>query len=215
MQHHSPFVFKTPHLSDSIHRDDEYSLVDVCMASSAAPIYRSLAAIEKPDNSGSYRVFADGGLWANNPVLVGLIEALRMTKSRDRIEVYCLGTCPRPAGEMIEKNQAHRGLTEWKFGGSVATLGVDAQELAYDHMANMLLGHLDRDSHVVRFPREQVPAQLQPFLDLDDTSEAAGRALVAQAQRDVEMTNSRCNDPTDYEGRLVNELLMQVPILEV
>lgn len=35
MEHHSPIVFKTPHLPDSIHRDDGYSLVDVCLASSA------------------------------------------------------------------------------------------------------------------------------------------------------------------------------------
>jgi patatin-like phospholipase/acyl hydrolase len=62
MEHHSPTVFKTPHLPDSIHRDDGYRLVDVCLASSAAPIYRSLAAVDNPDSSGAFRVFADGGL---------------------------------------------------------------------------------------------------------------------------------------------------------
>ena len=67
-------------------------------------------------------------------------------------------------------------------------------------MARMLAQHVARDCHIVRFPREQVPAQLQPFLDLDDTSDKASQALVAQAKRDVEMTNSRCSDEQDYEG---------------
>jgi hypothetical protein len=214
MEHHSPIVLKTPHLPDSIHRDDGYRLVDVCLASSAAPIYRSLAAIDNPGSSGGFRVFADGGLWANNPVLVGLIDALRMTKPGDRIEIYCLGTCPRPAGEMVPKDKTHRGLGEWKFGGDVATLAIDAQEAAYDQMAKMLSQHVARDCRVVRFPREQVPAQLQSYLDLDDTSDDAARALIAQAKRDVEMTNSYCSDLQNNDGQLVNRLCMQMPALE-
>jgi uncharacterized protein len=215
MEHHSPFVFKTPHLPDSIHRDDGYRLVDVCLASSAAPIYRSLAAIDNPGSTDAFRVFADGGLWANNPVIVGLVDALRMTQKDDRIEIYCLGTCPRPAGEMVERNEVHRGLLEWKFGGDVAILGIDVQEAAYDQMAKMLSRHVARDCRIVRFPREQVPAQLQPYLNLDDTSEEAARALVAQAKRDVEMTNSHCSDPENADGQLINTLCMQIPEVEV
>lgn len=215
MEHHSPIVFKTPHLADSMHRDDGYSLVDVCLASSAAPVYRSLAAIDDPGSKDVFRVFADGGLWANNPVLVGLIDALRMTKPGDQIEIFCLGTCPRPAGEMIKKTEVHRGLTQWKFGGNVATLGIDVQESAYDQMAKMLSHHVSRECHVARFPREQVPAELQPFLDLDDTSEDAARALVAQAKKDAEMTNSHCGDLGNAEGQRVNGLFMEVPAFEV
>src|SRR5271156_358261 len=38
MSQHRGWVFKTPHLSGTNHRDDNYSLVDVCLATSAAPI---------------------------------------------------------------------------------------------------------------------------------------------------------------------------------
>jgi patatin-like phospholipase/acyl hydrolase len=74
MSQHNAWVFKTPHMKETTnHRDDNYKLVDVCMATSAAPIYRSLAAVRHPDEcSAGYNVFADGGLWANNPVLIGL-----------------------------------------------------------------------------------------------------------------------------------------------
>ena len=42
-------------------RDDGYALVDVCLATSAAPVFRSLAVIDRPDGRG-HNVFADGGL---------------------------------------------------------------------------------------------------------------------------------------------------------
>ena len=69
MGQHRAWVFKTPHLKDTTnHRDDDYTLVDVCLATTAAPIYRSMAIVDHPDNNaGGYNVFVDGGLWANSP----------------------------------------------------------------------------------------------------------------------------------------------------
>jgi patatin-like phospholipase/acyl hydrolase len=82
MSRHRSWVFKTPHDSNSNHRDDGYTLVEICLASSAAPIFRSLAAIDTPGDPGTYTVFADGGMWANSPVLVALIEALGITNAQ-------------------------------------------------------------------------------------------------------------------------------------
>lgn len=213
---HRSWVFKTPHLQTTNRRDDHYQLVDVCMASTAAPIYRSLAAIDHPDGPGSdgYNVFADGGLWANNPVLVGLIDALEMTESGRQIEIYCLGTCPRPAGEQVGRNELNRGLQAWKFGGVAAGLSIDAQEFAYDHMARMLAKHVDRPCEVVRFPRDQIPAALMPYLDLDDTRPEAISALINQARTDADMTNSRCGNPADRNGQLICGLFSDVPAWE-
>ena len=84
--HHRSWVFKTPHIPKNIHRDDAYRLVDVCLATSAAPLYRSLAAISDQKNLATYSVFVDGGLWANNPVLVGMIDALQMAQPNQSIE---------------------------------------------------------------------------------------------------------------------------------
>jgi len=69
------WVFKTPHIPDK-HRDDNYTLVDICMASTAAPILFPVSQISNPDNKNLLDNFVDGGLWANNPSLIGLIEAL-------------------------------------------------------------------------------------------------------------------------------------------
>ena len=210
MSQHRSWVFKTPHLPSSNGRDNDYRLVDVCLATSAAPIYRSMAMVSRPDGPGS-NVFVDGGLWANNPVLVGLVDALGMTERGQRIEVFCLGTCPRPAGEAQPSAKVDRGLRDWQFGGAVASLAVDAQEFAYTNIARMLAPHLDRECEIIKFPRQNVPADLMQYLDLDDTRPEAVEALVNQARSDADMTNSLCSDPTSRDGQLIQRLFMEAP----
>lgn len=212
MSQHRSWVFKTPHLPTSNGRDDDYTLAEVCLATSAAPVYRSMAALDHPQQRGSsgFNVFVDGGLWANNPVLTALIESLDMTRKGDEIHVFSMGTCPVPAGERIERDKVHRGLPQWKFGGDAAALAIDAQQFAFDHMARKLLPHLDRRCRIVRFPSEKVPAALVPYLNLDDTSSEAADALVNQARADADMTNSRCTDP-DSEASLICSLFEDAP----
>ncbi|MES3110493.1 CBASS cGAMP-activated phospholipase [Sphingomonas aurantiaca] len=213
MSQHRSWVFKTPHLKTSNGRDNGYSLVDICMATSAAPIFRSLAAIDHPDGGTGFNVFVDGGLWANNPVLIGLIDALEMTKPGDSIQIFCLGTCPVPAGEQISKGDLDRGLAAWKFGGVAAELSIDAQAFAFDNMARMLARHLDRDCQVIRFPADKVPAALLPYLSLDDTREQAMNALVNQARSDADMTNSRCGNDRDEVAKAICALFEDAPVL--
>ncbi len=210
-QHHS-WVFKTQHLTHSNGRDNDYRLVDVCSATSAAPIYRSMAAVDRP-GGGGFNVFVDGGLWANNPVLVGLIDALEMTATAPgrKIEIFCIGTCPLPAGEQIGRDEVHRGIGGWQFGGAAAGVSISAQEFAYDNMARVLAKHLNRPCDILRFPRDKTPAALMPYLGLDDTREKAADALVGQAQIDADMTNSRLWKNDSLEGRLITELFLAAP----
>lgn len=216
LSNHRGWVFKSPHrVGKTNHRDDSYSLVDVCLASSAAPVYRSVAAIESPGHKGHFDTFIDGGLWANNPILVGLIDALDIAAPEQPIELYALGTCPRPAGTSIKPKDVHRGLKEWKFGGEAAAIAIDAQEFTFDHMAKLLAPHLKHECHVIRFPREQVPASMMDYLDLDDTRKEASDALIGLARTDADSTNSRCSDPHDAQGAMVRALFESLPELEV
>jgi hypothetical protein len=213
MARHRSWVFKTPHLPNTNHRDDRYTLVDVCLASSAAPIFRSLAAIDTPEDPTSYTVFADGGMWANSPVLVALIEALAMTDPGRPLEMFCLGTCPLPAGEQISKEAVHRGLLQWRFGADAASLSIDVQEFAFDRMARMLGKYVGRDCSIIRFPRDEVPAAMMQYLDLDETRAEAADSLIQLAKSDANMTNSRCGDVHDKEGRMMDRLFRDMPAL--
>lgn len=215
MSQHRAWVFKTPHFATTNHRDDHYSLVDVCLATSAAPVFRSMAAIAHPGSSSNgFNAFVDGGLWANNPVVVALIEALDIAAPGQTIEVYSLGTCPMPAGEQIARDDVHRALPDWKYGGDVANLAIDSQQFAYDFMAKKLAKHVNRPCHIVRFPADKVPAALVPFLGLDETRPEAIAALVNQARTDADMTNSKCMyADSDPEAALICGLFGDAPEL--
>ena len=213
MSEHRAWVFKKTAASGV--RDDDYSLVDICMATSAAPIYRSLAAIDPPGmKEGPKQVFADGGLWANNPVMVALTDALVAADEDRPIEIFALGTCPRPEGEHIAGDGVNRSLLEWWMGAQVAPLAISAQEFAYDNMARLLAAQFSktgRSISTIRFPRTDVPASMMPFLALDDTRDAAVERLIAQAHTDADMTLSACDDPQDTNGRRIEALLNAMP----
>lgn len=215
MSQHRAWCFKTPHLQETTnHRDDHYSLVDVCLATSAAPLYRSMAVIDHPETTtGDFNVFVDGGLWANNPVLVGLVDALDQTIPGQEIQIFCMGTCPLPPGEQISKSSIHRDLVEWKFGGEAASLAIDAQQFAFDHMAKKLARHVDRKCTIIRFPSENVPASLIQFLGLDETRPSAMAALINQARTDADMVNSKCAyKHNDSDAALICSLFNSAPV---
>lgn len=62
------YVYKTPHHVDFCN-DWKESMVSVGIATSAAPVFFA------PHLNNGY-VLRDGGLWANNPIMIGVVEAL-------------------------------------------------------------------------------------------------------------------------------------------
>jgi hypothetical protein len=215
MKNHRSWVFKKTSKSGT--RDDRYPLVDVCMATSAAPIYRSLAAIDDPmGGHGRKQVFADGGLWANNPVLVGMLDALAAAAQGQPIEVFSLGTCSRPEGETISEDEAHRSILDWKLGADVAPLAISAQEFAYDNMARFLsniLTDLGRNVRTLRLPKKDVPAEMLGYLGLDDARKGAMTRLIQQAHADADLIKSACDDAKNPDGAMVKALMMDLPAM--
>ena len=63
------YLFKTPHHENYTHHAD-VAAADVALATSAAPTYFPAHSI------AGRGTFIDGGLWANCPVMVGVVEAL-------------------------------------------------------------------------------------------------------------------------------------------
>lgn len=215
MSTHKAWVFKKTNKSGV--RDDHYRLADICLASSAAPIYRSLAAIDVPGTvRGPKQIFADGGLWANNPIMVGLVDALFCAAPDQPIEIFSLGTCPRPEGEHVSGDNVHRSMLGWRLGADVAPLSITAQEFAYDNMARLIANAMSgcgRSIRRVRFPNKEVPASMMPFLALDDSRPAAMDRLVQQAHTDADITLSACDDPNNSDGQLICALLSSLPEL--
>ena len=133
-------VFKTPHLPN-LTRDRHESLVDVLLATTAAPTYFPHAA-----NSSS-GAFLDGGLWANNPSLVAYTEAMKikMACTRDvdpqftpnEVQIFSIGTGEPRYSLKPPGNQA--GLGWW--GPKVFDVMSMSQSQGVDCHLRYLLGN--------------------------------------------------------------------------
>jgi patatin-like phospholipase/acyl hydrolase len=159
--HGEVYVFKTPHHPD-FHLDGMQTMVDVAQATSAAPTYF------RSHDSGGYR-FIDGGLWANNPVMLGVVDALTCFRlDPSDIQVLSIG-CGRQAS-IVRGWQAWGGLFSWR---SAIASAMDLQSQNATAQARLLAG----PEEVVR-----LEPTVSPAMRLDDWGRASSE-LPAEAQR--------------------------------
>lgn len=85
VQRSAVHIFKTPHHT-RLRRDWRIPMVDIAMATSAAPLYFPAASVD------GHRLI-DGGIWANNPSVVAIAEAVSMLGiPLESIKVLNVGT---------------------------------------------------------------------------------------------------------------------------
>lgn len=203
---HKARVFKTPHNPDK-QLDNPYKLRDICLATSAAPIFFPLAVLDDPyDSNGAYAVYTDGGLWANNPVIVGLTEALELAGEHQKIEILSVGTCPPPKGNVIERGAANRGIAQWKAGIGPLDAALDAQSHAYNEMARLLANNLKRECEVVRLESGQPSGAQAQHLGLDSASPQALQIMMSLAEEDAKRNHSLALDPAKQDYKLVADI---------
>lgn len=196
---YNPRVFKTPH-NPAKNLDDKYKLVDLCLATSAAPLYLPLSYLETPgqgesDGEKEFDVYVDGGLWANNPALIGLTEALSMAESDQPIEILSIGTCPPPTGESPTKDDLDWGTSRWEYGRKALRISMDAQSTAYELVTRHLAEHLTmcsgRKISFLRLDQSPPPANFADCLVLDRADQDAQRVLMQMGQTDGLLAHSK------------------------
>lgn len=102
-----PFIFKTPHHPD-YRQDWRHQMAHVAKTTSAAPAHF------KPAIDDRGYEFIDGGIWANNPIMVAVADALACFDiGREQIKVLSLG-CGKTKYEMSWARRAFGGLISWR-----------------------------------------------------------------------------------------------------
>lgn len=157
-----PWIFKRDH--GELYRDNETLLVDVALATSAAPTYFPLCEIDYLDR----KQFIDGGVWANNPTLVGVIEALTyfVGHSRDHqsLEVLSVSSLNNTAGKPVGLKRK-RSFLKWRNDLFETSL------IGQSFFTHYTMEKLSELSHVpikyVRIPSEQISAEQQHLVQLD------------------------------------------------
>jgi predicted acylesterase/phospholipase RssA len=171
-------VIATPH-REAYRADGHVMVVAACMASSAAPILLPPVRI----GPAGAEVWCDGGIWANNPIGVGLAEALAMSPERP-IEIVSVGTCVVPLGSAVARTRT-KGLGFWTRGVRALQLAADAQAQASVDLVQSLVPHLRRAVRILRVSDATLGEVEASVLRLDNPSNTAFDAMDGLAERTV------------------------------
>ena len=164
------WVFKTPHHPD-YKLDGDERMSSVAAATSAAPTYFT------PFEQRGY-TFLDGGIWANNPTMAALVEALScFTTKPEDIRILSIGCGERPF-HITEGQASKSGIVHWR---AIIEIAMHLQSVTAINQAGLLIGR-DR---VTRLDR---PDGSEP-VDLDDWRKA--RELLPDEARGVALQNSQ------------------------
>ena len=159
-------IFKTPH-NPRLTRDWRIPMVDIAMATSAAPLYFPAARVD------GHRLI-DGGVWANNPSVVAIAEAVSMlNQTLSSIKVLNVGTIDQLTNH--PKRLDRGGLLHW--ARPIAPLILNAGSRGGQGIAEHLIG---KHSYA-RFDA-RVPGDLYA-LDSADPNDLAG--LAASVSREL------------------------------
>ncbi|OWJ83556.1 patatin [Haematobacter missouriensis] len=105
-RHGEPFLYKTPHHPD-YQKDRHKKFAHVALHTTAAPSYYPGVEVD------GY-VMIDGGIWANNPVMNALVDALACYDlAREDVRILSLGT--GEATFTIDERVRNGGVKDWAF----------------------------------------------------------------------------------------------------
>ena len=130
----TPIVFKTPH-NKALSRDNALYLWEVALATSAAPTFFPIAKIHSRESS-NWNLYVDGGLWANNPSIIALTEALTY-KQQMMNDIFMLSIGNINTITSFKSNTfLNKGIVQWSVDFIKMTM--NTQSMAIHNQVQLL-----------------------------------------------------------------------------
>lgn len=159
-----PWVFKFDHKEGNLDRDNSTRYVDVALATAAAPTYFPMAEIESRDR----KQFIDGGVWSNNPSLVGFIEALDYFvgegKEYNKLQILSIGSLTLSAGKPVGTKR-ERSFFNW--GDELFETSLSGQSYLTHYFLKKITTVNEISIDYLRIPSPIVSPEHAPLVQLD------------------------------------------------
>lgn len=164
-----PIVFKFPHKEGNFYRDAEIDIIDVALATSAAPTYfpnHTINASTLPNTTCT-----DGGVWCNNPALSGLLEAwdyfVGNENEYDGINLLSVSTIPEPTGSEFQGG----GFAQWNK--KMMTTALEGQSYFTNHFLRKISESPNFNLNYHRVIPENISKKQYKLIKMDLASEKA------------------------------------------
>ena len=168
-----PRVFKTNH--DSSLNRDNMLMSEVAVASAAAPMFFPIATCQE-DQGPAY--YIDGGIWANNPALVGLIEACRYFvgpgKPYQRVRILSIANVSPACGRLAS---AKYPASPMAFAGQLLEAAGEGQQASISHAINFLGPSMQFGVDYVRIEAPDLSVEQSRGVKLDIANQQAIETL--------------------------------------
>lgn len=157
-----PWIFKFDY--GSLKRDNRTKYVDVALATSAAPTYFPMAEIENYNK----KQFVDGGIWANNPTIVGYIEALTNfigpEKDFDTLSILSLSSLSVTGGKPVGIPRK-RAFINWR--DELFEASMTGQSKFCDYFMENVQHLTTTKVHYTRIPSAEISSTQESLIQLD------------------------------------------------
>lgn len=153
------FIFRTPHCEIGLSQEN-ISIIDVAVATAAAPTFFIPATLKQ---NGITNEYIDGGVWANTPSLVAIIEATKhLDIPLNKIDILSIGTTE----EVQTFSKYKSGIINW--ARHLVSLLLHAQQESTIQLSKYLLG----ETRILRI-NHHVPAGKFSLDNADGINELA------------------------------------------
>ncbi|KXG09104.1 hypothetical protein AT864_02569 [Anoxybacillus sp. P3H1B] len=171
-----PCIIKTDH-ADRLNRDSNHLLVNVALATAAAPTYFPIQKIPTMPNSDDQ--FVDGGLFSNNPSLHGIQEAYQFfignkDYNYEKFNLLSVSTLHQNFAFQKELKIRHRSFVLWN--AKLISLMIDLQSISTHNHIEYLNKSLK--GHYVRIKSEELMEKESKLIDLDMACEESIDLLI-------------------------------------